>query len=85
MLRLLVGFLCTKREFKLVWDCAWGCEAASSLAKQVSWLIFEPWSQKLPMKVLWNRVLSFTQRRPIPCFFGHNIRVRLGCGVRKSH
>ena len=29
-----------------------GCEAASSLAVRVSWLIFEPWSQKLPMKVL---------------------------------
>ena len=62
-----------------------GCEAASSLAMQVSWLIFEPWSQKLPMKVLWKQSTFIFTTAPNPMYFGHNTRVRLGCGVWKSH
>ena len=60
-----------------------GCEAASSLALQVSWLIFEPWSQKLPMKVLWKQSTFIYTAAPNPMCFGHIIRGRLGCGVRK--
>ena len=65
--------------------CLWGwcCEAASSLALQVSWLIFEPWSQKLPMKVLWKQSTFIYTTAPNPRCFSHKIRVRLGCGVRK--
>ena len=63
--------------------CGWGCEAASSLAVRVSWLIFEPWSQKLPMKVLWKQSTFIFTTAPNPRCFGHNMRVRLGCGVRK--
>ena len=63
--------------------CGLGCEAASSLAMRVSWLIFEPWSQKLPMKVLWKQSTFIFTTAPNPMFFGHNMRVRLGCEVRK--
>lgn len=66
MLRLRRGYLCTKREFNIYRDWAWSCEAASSLALQVSWLIFEPGVSKIALKASWKQEAFISQRRPIP-------------------
>ena len=59
------------------------CEAASSLAMQVSWLIFEPKVSKIAYEsTLVQSTFIFTTT-PNPRCFSHKIRVRLGCGVRK--
>ena len=44
-----------------------GCEAASSLAMQVSWLIFEPRVSKIALKASWKQEAFISQQRLIPC------------------
>ena len=46
MLRLRRGYLCTKREFNLFWDCS-DVVRPPAASCGVSWLIFEPEVSKI--------------------------------------
>ena len=83
MLRLLVGYLCTKREYNIYRDCS-DVVRPPAASYGVSWLIFEPRVSKIAYESTLVQSTFIYTTAPNPIFFGHNIRVRLGCGLRKS-